>query len=449
MEGELKKNDEIELVIVRYGSNGEGISTVDGKVVFVPFACAGEKVLAKIIADKKSYYYAKLLRVLSESPDRVTPPCPLFYKCGGCDLQHINYAKTLEIKTDFVKDAFLKYAGFLPEVKDTVASPKEYRYRNKFAFPVAVNKSGETVIGMYRKNSHDIIALDDCLLQSEKVKTIVSAFKEFMDENNLSAYDEKTKRGLIRHIVVRESGDSFILTVILTDEKFNDFSSLIQKLNLHFNHFGIIKNVNKLNNNVIFGNFNEKIYGLSKLEKTDFGITYPVSNTSFLQVNDEVKNFIYEAIIDFLKDSETVIDAYSGAGLLSSVIAKHAKTVYGIEIVKSATEDADRLKTLNNLDNLTNINGDCAKVLPKLAEKITGDFAVVIDPPRKGVDEVVLSAVLSSKPSKIVYLSCNPATLARDVKILSAGYQVDYVQPFDMFPQTANVETLVVLTPRS
>lgn len=446
MEKALKKNDEIELEIVRFGANGEGIGNVDGKIIFVPFACADEKVLAKIVADKKSFYYGKLIKVLVPSKARVQAPCPYFSKCGGCDLQHISYEQTLIIKQNIVKDAFLKYAGIDANVNPTVPSPKTYRYRNKFAFPVAKNSNGEVVVGMYRKNSHDVVPVEDCLLQSENTKKIISLFCRYLKENKIPAYDEKTNTGLVKHIVVRENENSFILTVVVTDEKFVEFSPLIQKLNMHFNNFGIIKNVNKLKNNVIFGNFNEKIYGLAELEKEDFGIKYHVSNTSFLQVNDEVKNLIYQKIIDFVGSTKVVIDAYSGAGLLSSIIARHAEKVYGIEIVKSATEDAENLKKLNGLTNLTNINGDCAKVLPELSQKIKEEFAIVIDPPRKGVDASVLDAILASKPSKVIYLSCNPATLARDIKVLSESFNIEFIQPYDMFPQTANVETLVLLS---
>ena len=449
MESQLKKNDEIEVYIDRYGANGEGIATKDGKIIFVPFACKGERVLAKIVADKKSYYYAKLLKVLEASPDRREPRCPYFFKCGGCDLQHINYEKTLEIKRDIIRDAFLKYAGIDASVSEVVKSPNEYRYRNKFAFPVSENKDGKIVIGMYRKNSHDIVELDDCFLQHETAGKIIHLFKQYMEENKISAYSETTKRGTIKHIVVRENENSFILTIVVTDKNFKNFSPLIQKLNVHFNNYGIVKNVNNLKNNVIFGNFNEKIYGIAELEKNEFGIKYFVSNTSFLQVNDDVKNLIYKKIIELVEGSKIVIDAYSGAGLLSSIIAKHAQKVYGIEIVESATADAEKLKKLNNLNNLININGDCAECLPKLAAKINDDFTVVIDPPRKGVDESVLQAILSSEPSKIIYLSCNPSTLARDVKTLSEKYSIKLIQPYDMFPQTANVETLVLLKLRS
>ena len=233
---------------------------------------------------------------------------------------------------------------------------------------------------------------------------------------------------------------------VVTDETFDNFQPLIEKLRTVFSEFGIVKNVNKLNNNVIFGNLDLKVYGIQELYFDEFDINYSVNNRSFLQVNNYVKKLIYEKIIDELGGENNVIDAYSGAGLLSSIIAKRAGHVYGVEIIKEATENANNLKSRNKLYNLTNKNGDCAKVIPELAKKLKGDFSIVVDPPRKGLDKKVVEAFIQSKPKKIVYLSCNPATLARDLDLLKEYYNVDFVQPYDMFPQTANVETLVSLS---
>ncbi len=440
----LKKNDEIELKIERFGDNGEGIAVFDEKVIFVPFAVPGEFVRVKIVADKGSYFYAKLLDVLNPSPSRIKPPCKYFKKCGGCDLQHLNYQSQLELKRRKVENCLLKFGGIQTKVEDVFPSEKEFRYRNKFAFPVQ-EKDGRTIIGMYRKNSHDVVELDDCLLQSENVKIILKIFKEYIDECKLSAFNEEKKTGLIKHIVAREGRGGFVLTVVVTDEKFNNFKPLIEKLKSKFENFGIVKNVNKLNNNVIFGNFDEKIYGNDELEFNDFGIKYFINNRSFLQVNNSVRNKIYEAISNELSGENNVIDAYSGAGLLSAILSKKCKQVFGVEIIKEATENANNLKKLNNLYNLTNINGDCTKIVPELSQKLSGDFSVVIDPPRKGVSVEVLSVLLSSQPKKIIYLSCNPSTLARDLKILSQKYECYFVKPFDMFAQTSNLETLVFL----
>ena len=440
----IKKNDEFEVTIERIGANGEGVAIHEGVVVFVPFALVREKVLVHVINAKNSFVIAKIVKIVEASTERQIPPCPHFGKCGGCDLEHMPYEMQLKFKKQMVKNSLEKYAKIETTINDVVASDKTLHYRNKFAFPVQ-EVAGEVKIGMFQKNSHRIIEIEDCMLQSETAKTILKLFKEYMLENKISAYNEETKKGDIKHIVVREHENEFVLTVVVTNKKFNKFEPLIKKLKTKFNSFGIVKNVNNLQNNVIFGNFDEKIYEIDELDFDEFGIKYSVNNRSFLQVNNYIKNLIYKKIIETLGDQTNVIDAYSGAGLLSSIIAKNAANVWGVEIVKEATENANKLKLKNNLNNLTNINGDCAKVIPELAKQLEGDFAVVVDPPRKGLDKTVVEAFLESEPKKIVYLSCDPATLARDLGLLKEKYTINFVQPYDMFPQTANVETLVCL----
>ena len=444
MTKEIKKNDEIIVTIDRYGDSGEGIAVYNGIVVFVPFAKIGETVKVHIINDKKSFLIAKKIPTNDIEQNKIVPACPYFYKCGGCDIQHFSEKEQLEFKKEMVRNNLKKYAKIETEIQDVIPSDKWFRYRNKFAFPVQ-EKNGEIKIGMYQKNSHNIIEIEDCLLQSEKVSTLLKLFKEYMVEEKLSAYNEDTHKGLVKHIVMREHGDSFILTVVVTDAKFNNFAPLIEKLKTQFLSFGVYKNVNKLQNNVIFGDFDEKIYGIDNLQFEDFGIVYEINNRSFLQVNDYIKNLIYKKIIEAIGSQNNIIDAYSGAGLLSSILAKNAKNVVGVEIIKEATENANNLKNKNNLYNLTNINGDCAVEIPKLAEKFAGDFAVVVDPPRKGLDKKVVDSFLQTEPNQIVYLSCNSATLARDLSYLTEKYNIEFIQPYDMFPETANVETLVSL----
>ena len=440
----IKKNDEIIVTIERLGDSGEGIAVYDGIVVFVPFAKPGDVVKVHIINDKKSFLIAKVVERVKQAQPEIVPPCPYFYKCGGCDIQHLSEIEQLQFKKEMVRNSLKKYAKIDVEINDVFPSDKWFRYRNKFSFPVQ-EVDGEIKIGMYRKNSHQIIEIEDCLLQSEKTKIILKLFKEFMHENKLTAYNEQTRKGLVKHLVVREYGEEFILSVVVTSEKFNNFEPLIQKLKTHFHSFGIVKNVNKLNNNVIFGNLDMYIYGLQNLELEDFGIKYEINNRSFLQVNDYIKNEIYQKIIETIGGHKTIVDAYSGAGLLSSILAKRTGRVIGVEIEKQATKNADNLKIRNNLYNLTNKNGDCAEIIPELAKELKGEFAIVVDPPRKGLDVKVVESFLDAEPKQIVYLSCNPATLARDLEKLTQKYEIEFVQPYDMFPQTANVETLVSL----
>lgn len=444
MQKELKKNDEIIVKIERLGVNGEGIASVDSKIIFVPYSLPNEVVKVHIINDKKSFLIGKAIEIIEKSIERVDAPCPYFEKCGGCDIQHISYENQLNFKTKLVKDTLEKYTGVKFEVNNIISSENNFHYRNKFAFPVQ-EQNGQVKIGMFRKNSHNIVEIDDCLLQSKNTKLILKLFKDYMIENNISAFNEQTNKGDIKHIVVRENENSFLMTVVVTNKNFNNFEPLVQKLNKHFTNYGIIKNVNLLNNNVIFGNLDIFVYGNKELEFNELGVRYFVSNKSFLQVNSNVKTKIYNAIIEEIGQNSLVIDAYSGAGLLSSILAKHTKKVIGVEIVKEATKNADNLKLINGLDNLININGDCTKIIPELAKNISEDFVVVIDPPRKGIEKTVAVALCNAKPNKIIYLSCNPATLARDLTYFLHDYSVKFIQPFDMFPQTSNVETLVCL----
>lgn len=439
----LRKNDELVVRVDRFGANAEGIAVFDGIVIFVPFAKPGEVVKIHIINDKKSFLIGKIIEKISGINETI-PPCPYFFKCGGCDIQHLSKNEQLNFLKEMVKNSLKKYAKIDTEINDVIESDKWLRYRNKFAFPVQ-EKNGEIKIGMYKKNSHEIIEIDDCLLQSEKTQKLLKIFKNYMKNNKISAYNEEKRAGIIKHIVVREHGDEFILTVVVTDEKFNNFEPLIKELKKEFSSFGIVKNVNKLQNNVIFGKIDEHIYGLENLQMEDFGIKYEINNRSFLQVNDYVKNLIYQKIIDTIGKHKTIVDAYSGAGLLSSILAKNAEHVIGVEIEKEATKNANNLKIKNNLYNLNNKNGDCAKIIPELSKHLNGDFAIVVDPPRKGLASEVTQSFLEAEPKQIVYLSCNPATLARDLAELTKKYDIDFVQPYQMFPQTANVETLVSL----
>lgn len=448
MANKISKNDEIIVTIDRYGDSGEGIAVYDGIVVFVPFAKIGDTVKVHIIKDKKSFLIAKIIEKISDINNVITPPCPYFYKCGGCDIQHFTQEEQLLFKKEMVRNSLKKYAKIDCEINDVIPSDKWFRYRNKFAFPVQ-GVNGEVKIGMYKKHSHEIIEIKDCLLQSEKSEIILELFREYMQENKISAYNEATHKGLVKHIVLREYKDSFILTVVVTNEKFNNFEPLVQKLKTRFSNFGIVKNVNKLNNNVIFGNLDVSVYGLQNLECEDFGIKYEINNRSFMQVNDYIKNVIYQKIIDTVGEQKTIIDAYSGAGLLSSILAKHSEKVIGVEIEQEATKNADNLKIKNDLYNLSNINGDCAEIIPELAKELNGEFAIVVDPPRKGLDDKVVQSFLDAEPENIVYLSCNPATLARDLEKLTSKYNIEFIQPYDMFPQTANVETLVALQIRT
>lgn len=445
----IKKNDILTLDIIDMGVNGEGIAKHENVVIFVPFALVGEKVKAQIINTKSSFYVAKLVEVVSESPFRVTPPCPVFRKCGGCSLQHLKYEKQLEFKTNLVKNNLKRIGGIETAVLPCIASDVQYAYRNKIQMPVGANGGG-FVIGMFANYSHRIVPTNVCLLQDSETNKIIQIVNEFMSENNISGYNEQTGRGVVRHIVARTLNNQILIVLVINGKTVKNIEKLIEKLNKNYENFGLYLNTNLKQTNVILGEEFKHVHGLNSLKNTEYGISYEILPQSFMQVNNFIKTKIYEKVFEIINqnDFDVVIDAYSGAGLLSAMMAKVAKQVIGIEIVQPAVECANLLAKHNNLTNMVNICGDCAVELPKVILKLENKKScVVLDPPRKGCDKIVLESIKNSNPDFIIYISCNPATLARDLKILTENSQfsINFMQPYDMFPQTPHVETVVCL----
>ena len=443
----IKKNDILTLSVIDMGVNGEGIAKHEDIVIFVPFALIGETVKAQIINTKSSFYVAKLIEVVKASPFRIEPPCPVYKKCGGCALQHITYEKQLEFKTNLVKNNLKRIGGIDAQVNSCIASNLEYGYRNKIQMPVS-QSGGGFVIGMFANYSHRIVPTNTCLLQDSETNKVIQIVNEFMNENNISGYNEQTGKGLVRHIVARTLNNQILVVLVINGKNVKNIEKLTEKLQKSYKNFGLYLNFNQKNTNVILGDEFKHIYGLKSLTHSEYGITYNILPQSFMQVNNYIKTQIYEKVFQIIKqnDFEVVIDAYSGSGLLSAMIAKVAKQVYGIEIVAPAVESANKLAKENNLTNLVNICGDCAVELPKIISNLnTSNSCVVLDPPRKGCDKKVLEAIKKANPNMVLYISCNPATLARDVKILTENSQfsLNFVQPYDMFPQTPHVETLV------
>ena len=433
----MEKNEIINLEITDIGINGEGIAKLDNFVIFIPFALKGELVKVKILKVNKNFAYAKVEEILEASPSRVIPKCPVFKKCGGCNLQHTTYENQLIIKQNIVDVTLKKMLKSDFVVNATVGSPKEYGYRNKMQFPI--NESG---IGMYAINSHRLVPLDYCPLSEDWCKTLISIIKTYIKESNITLYNEETNKGVLRNVLARVNDDSILVTIVCNGvPKSVDILSNLLKEN--FKNYGLYYNVNKLKNNTILTDEFVHISGIKEQTSTDFGIKHTLLPLSFAQINVDVQNLIYSKVLDLVQD-QVVIDAYSGAGLLSAILSKKAKAVYGIEIVKQATQNADDLKELNGLKNLTNINGNCAEELPKLISTLP-PCTVVLDPPRKGCDKKVIDALNISKPTRIIYVSCNPASLARDLSLLEELYSIELIQPYDMFPQTKHIETLVSL----
>lgn len=447
----MNKNENISIEIKNYGCNAEGVGTLNNEVVFVPYSLVGETIDATIIKASKSFAIAKIININNQSKNRIVAPCPYFSKCGGCQLQHCKYEESLKIKTEIVQTAIKNIGKISHKVNDIIPSNLTYNYRNKISMPINPKTKK---LGMYRLSSHNIIDIYNCLLQKSLIQNLIKVFNTYLQSTKNSIYDDNKKKGLLKSLVAREVENKLLVTVVINGDKLDDVEDLVELLKENFDNFGLNLNINKQKNNVILGDKFVDIYGDNKVEIVENGITYYISNQSFLQVNGYIKNKIYSAIFNEIK-GDTVIDAYSGAGLLSAMMTKHSKMVYGIEIVEPATKLADELKEKNMIQNLKNINGDCSIVLPKLLDELTeeekNNLTIVIDPPRKGCDKKVVESIKSVKPQKIIYVSCDPSTLARDLNLLlnDNEYTIKTIQPYDMFPQTKHIETLAILQKKS
>lgn len=464
----MKKNDEVIGIVTALGCNFEGIVKVDNVVCFVPYALTGEKIKFKVLKVNKNVAYCKLIEVLILADERIRPKCVNFTKCGGCSLQHLKYCEQLKVKSNLVKDCFLKIAGLDVDVKRTIKSDLCYEYRNKLQLPIRNTDKGD-VIGFFAENSHRVVPTDNCVIQKEWHLKIIECFKNFISDYKVSCYNEESKKGELRHVVVRSVDESLLIVAVVNGSRLSHCDKLIKSLENYFSDFSFFINENTCDGNVILGDKFTCLRGNEKIAVKEFGIEYSIGAQSFMQVNDGVKTKLYTDVVKALNlnENSTVIDAYSGAGLMTALLAKNCKKAIGIEIVKEAVASADELADNNGLtDKMINVCAACEDVLPDIISKERSggeDVSIVLDPPRKGCDKKVLQAVLAAKPSVIVYVSCSPQTLARDVGILTGllryegnelkkshenngVYEVTSVQPYDMFPQTKHVETLVVLS---
>lgn len=436
----------LDLKIDAIGTNGEGIAKNANGTCFVPFCLVGEQVLAKPTYKKGNVINAQLVKVVKSTNGRTKPRCKVFGECGGCQLQHMAYDLQLGYKRELVKNNLKKLGGVDFDVLPTEPSAKTFGYRNKLQMPFGF-KNGKTVMGFYKPASHEMVVTDGCILQEEWADKLCNLAKLFVDANKVSVYNEKTKQGLLRHLVARFVNNQLLVTIVVNGDKLDNWQSLDKLLAENFDSYGLFININKKHTNVILGDKTIHLSGIEHISGECCGIKFNLQPNSFFQVNDDIRDKIYNQAISLVdtSDCDVIIDAFSGIGIMSGVLAKTGKQTFGIEIVPQAVQDADKLKKLNGLDNLTNICGDVNVELKKLCDKYK-KVALVVDPPRKGLDKQTKDTILQAKPKSVVYVSCNSATLARDVKDLSSLYQVTYCKPYDMFPMTNNVETLVRLS---
>lgn len=426
--------DELKSIeIQNLGTNGEGVAKRDDLTVFVPFCLPGETVDIKLLKRKKNIAQGKLLRVIKSSKDRQVAPCPYFSVCGGCDLQHMQYKAQLEFKQNLVKNNFRKIGKIEVNVHDCVESTSQYSYRNKVSFPVCENG-----VGMFEEGSNKVVPIKSCLLAGDWTAKLIELFNKWFFDTKQTAYNRVSGRGLLRHLVARFENGTILVCLVASGTISNlyDFERLLKA---NYKKYGLFANKNTQKTAKIFSNNFQYISGARYIMVEEFGVRFPISIGSFEQVNTEIASMIYEKVSNEIA-GERVVNAYSGAGLLSAILAKRAKEVIGIEIDINAHKNAEELKQLNDIINLENVCGDCGVELPKV-----GDFdCIVLDPPRSGCDRRVLETISKVAPQKIVYVSCDSATLARDVSFLS-DYKIASVSPYDMFPETRHVETLCVL----
>ena len=439
----ISRNDDITLDITGINSDAQGVGRVSGYTVFVPGALIGESVRAHVIKTGPSYAVAKLTEIIVPSPDRVTPFCAAFPSCGGCTLQHLSYPAQLKLKTQIVQDAF-KHIGKFENVcvQPIIGMDRPLQYRNKGSFPFSSLDNGTVAFGFFSPKSHRLVPLTDCPIQDPKILSCVSAVRAWADINHIPPYDEATRKGLLRHAVVRVSSQGETMVVIVTTGKLPCQDALVSSLP---EAASIWHNINPANTNVIFGKEFRLIHGKTVLCHEICGCRYNISPQSFLQVNTAQTEVLYKTAIRLLdpKPEDTILDAYCGAGTISLLLSSFCKKVIGIETVPEAIDDASRNASLNSIHNTSFICGKVEDLLPQYCHSIS---SIILDPPRKGCDPSVLSCIAESNIPKLVYISCNPATLARDAAILSSfGFSVDFVQPVDMFPHTSHVETVCCL----
>ena len=450
---EYRKNDIVTLEIVDCGTDGEGIGKADGFTVFVKDAVIGDTVTAKIMKAKKNYGYGRLMEILKPSPYRVEPVCPSARQCGGCQLQTVSYEEQKVFKEKKLRGHLERIGGFcdLP-MEPLIGMDEPYHYRNKAQFPVGRNKEGRIITGFYAGRTHAIIENRDCALGIPQNKEILDIVIAHMEKYGITSYDEMTGKGLVRHIFVRYGffTGELMVCLIINGQDLPHQKELIEKLREIPGMTSISLNINKKRSNVILGDKVKTIWGQEYITDKIGDISYEISPLSFFQVNPKQTWKLYSKALEYadLHGEETVWDLYCGIGTISLFLAQQAKFVRGVEIVPAAIDDAKRNAQINNIENVEFFVGKAEEVLPREYEK-NGVYAdvIVVDPPRKGCDEMLLKTILKMQPKRVVYVSCDSATLARDLRFLcDNGYELKKVCGVDQFPQTVHVETVVLLS---
>ncbi len=446
----MNKNEEYIVEIIDNGFQGEGIAKIEGLTVFIPNAIIGEKAKVKILKVTSSHAFGKIEEIIEKSPYRIEPDCNTYNRCGGCNLRHIEYEKTLELKKNSVENTLRKTLGRDVKINEILGMDKPYYYRNKLQYPIGI-KDDNPVIGVFAERTHEIIPTSSCKIQNELAQKIANDIFKFIKENHISVYNEKTLQGSVRHIVIRVGvkTNEAMVTIVSNTEKLEKENELVEYLvNKYPEIKTIVKNINTKNTNVILGKENMTLFGNGYIYDYLGNKKFKISPMSFYQVNPIQTEKLYNKAIEYanLSGNETIFDLYCGIGTIGIFASDKAKKLYGIETIPEAIEDAKENAKINKIENAEFFVGDVEKTLPEFIEKNNVSAEVIfIDPPRKGCDKTALDAIMKIQPQRIVYVSCNPATLARDLRILEENYTLTKIAICDMFPWTSHCEVISVL----
>lgn len=449
----LKKNEEYIVEIIDNGFQGEGISKIDGMTIFVPNGIKGEKVKIKILKVTSKIAYAKILEIIEKSEYRISDlDCDTYSRCGGCALRHVNYKETLNMKKTAVETTLRKALGRELKVSEVLGMDNPYNYRNKLQYPVGIGANGNPVMGVFAERTHTIIPTTNCQIQDVLSQKIANDIFSFISNNNIKVYDEKTFQGSIRHIVIRvgKKTGEVMITIVSNTKVIEKEKELVEFITSKYSEVKtIVKNINSKNTNVILGKENHILFGEGYIYDYLGKFKFKISPMSFYQVNQIQTEKLYSKAVEYaeLTGKETVFDLYCGIGTIGIFASGNVEKLYGIETVPEAIEDAWQNAKENNLKNAEFFVGDVEKTLPEfIKERNIIPDVVFVDPPRKGCDKTALDTLLKIKPKRIVYVSCNPATLGRDLKILEEKYEIKEVSICDMFPFTHHVESIALLT---
>ena len=447
----LKKNEEYIVEILDNGFQGEGIAKIDGFTVFISNAIKGEKIKIKILKVNSSHAFGKILEIINPSTDRIDADCNVYPRCGGCAIRHVNYDKTIEMKKSSVEATLKKTLGREIKISEVIKMEKPLYYRNKLQYPIGLDENQKPVMGVYAERTHKIISTNECKIQNELSQKIANDIFKFICENNIPVYDEEKLNGSIRHLIIRigVKTNEVMVTIVSNTKELKFQNELVLYITEKYPEIKTIaKNINSKNTNVILGNETEILYGDGYIYDILGDFKFKISPMSFYQVNPVQTEKLYSKAVEYaeLTGEETVFDLYCGIGTIGIFASKKVKKLYGIETIKEAIDDAKENAKLNNLDNAEFFVGDVEKTLPEFIKErnILADV-VFVDPPRKGCDKTALDTLLEIKPKKIVYISCNPATLARDLKILEEKYEIKDISICDMFPFTHHIESVAML----